>query len=58
MPTSYLVRLTAALAASRRGATAIEYGVLAALVAVAVAAAVSPLGTALKTSFTETGALL
>lgn len=58
MPKSYLVRLTAALTASRRGATAIEYGLLAALVAVAIVGGVTAVGTSLNTNFTETkGAL-
>ena len=37
------------------GATAIEYGLLAALVATAVVAGTGTLGSALQTSFTATG---
>lgn len=51
----YFSKLMNAVAASRRGATAIEYGLLAALVATAVVAGTGTLGSALETSFTATG---
>lgn len=49
---SKMSRLANAFLASRRGATAIEYGLLAALVAVAIAVAVTTLGTDLAATFT------
>lgn len=42
-----------ALARNRRGATAIEYGLIAALIAVAAIAAMQGLGNRLKTTFTN-----
>ena len=51
----YFSKLMNAVAASRRGATAIEYGLLAALVATAVVAGTGTLRSALQTSFTATG---
>jgi pilus assembly protein Flp/PilA len=41
------------LAGDRRGATAIEYGLIAALIAVAAIGAMSSLGGKLKTTFTN-----
>lgn len=46
---SYLSRLGGAFLTSRRGATAIEYGILAALVAAVIAAGATQLGTAVDT---------
>ena len=42
-----------AVVRSRRGATAIEYGLIAALIAVAAIAAMQGLGNKLKTTFTN-----
>lgn len=42
-----------ALLTDRRGATAIEYGLIAALIAVAAIGAMSSLGTKLKNTFTN-----
>jgi len=42
------------LAVNEEGATAIEYGLIAALIAVAVMTTVSGLGTQLKTTFSKT----
>ncbi|WP_298282546.1 Flp family type IVb pilin [Novosphingobium sp.] len=44
------------LLADNEGATAIEYGLIAALVAVAAIAAMSQLGTSLSNTFTGVGA--
>ena len=52
MRKSKMRRLANAFLASRRGATAIEYGLLAALVAVAISVAVTTLGTDLSDTFT------
>jgi len=41
------------LAANKRGATAIEYGLIAALIAVAAIGAMSALGTKLSTTFSN-----
>ena len=43
----------AALKADRRGVTAIEYGMIAALIAVVIAAAVAAVGTKLSSTFTS-----
>ena len=40
-------------AGDNSGATAIEYGLIASLIAVVIIAAVTTVGTALKTTFTE-----
>ncbi len=48
---SNLKRLSSALLASRRGATAIEYGLLAALIAVVITVGVAQVGTKLNTKF-------
>lgn len=48
---SYLRRLSGAFLTSRRGATAIEYGLLAALVAVAIVAGATLVGTNLGNTF-------
>ena len=45
------VELARNLWADRRGVTAVEYGLIAALVAVAIAVAVGALGTQLSTTF-------
>lgn len=49
---SILSRLQAAMAA-RKGATAIEYGLLAALIAVVIITAVSAVGTNLSATFNK-----
>lgn len=41
------------LARDRRGATALEYGLIAALIAVVIIGAVTALGTGINTSFTK-----
>jgi pilus assembly protein Flp/PilA len=46
-----MTRLLKAFAADTSGATAIEYGLIAALIAVAIIAAVSLVGTNLTTTF-------
>ena len=43
---------------NEEGATAIEYGLIAALIAVAIIASVTAVGTALSTTFTEVSANL
>jgi pilus assembly protein Flp/PilA len=48
---SFLSRLGVAVLTSRRGATAIEYGLLAALVAVAIVSAATLVGTNLTGTF-------
>ncbi len=48
-----MTKLLAAFAKDRSGATAIEYGLIAAGIAVAIIAAVNGVGTALSTSFTS-----
>lgn len=53
MTNSYAAKLLAAVAACRRGATAVEYGLIAALIAAAIAATVGTLGTKLNTTFTS-----
>lgn len=50
---SFLNRLGGAFLTSRRGATAIEYGILAALVAVAIVGTLTTMGTDLSGKFTE-----
>ncbi len=47
-----MTKLFATLRKSEKGATAIEYGLIAALVAVAAITGMTALGTALNTSFT------
>lgn len=42
----------------KKGATAIEYGLIAALIAVAAIAAMTSLGSSLKTTFTTTSTAL
>lgn len=44
-----------AIKQDRRGVTAIEYGLIATLIAVAIVTAVTTLGTSLKTVFTNVG---
>lgn len=44
-------KLMSAVAASRRGATAIEYGLIAALIALVVAAGATTVGTAVNSQF-------
>lgn len=51
MTNSYVAKLLKSVARSKRGATAIEYGLIAALVAVAIAAAVGTVGTNLTSKF-------
>lgn len=48
-----MIKLLNAFRASRRGATAIEYGLIAALIAVAAIAALGGLGNRLKTTFSN-----
>lgn len=45
-------------ARDERGATAIEYGLIAALIAVVIVTAVTTVGTKLKSSFTNIGAAI
>ena len=52
---SYFRRLSGAFLTSRRGATAIEYGILAALVAVAIVAGATVIGGQLETTYNEVG---
>lgn len=49
MTNSYVAKLLKAVAKSNRGATAVEYGLIAALIAAAIAAAVGSLGSNLDT---------
>ena len=51
MTTPFLARFVA----DQRGATSIEYGLIAALVAVVIITAVTTLGTNLRTKFTTIG---
>ena len=53
MKNAYVAKLLSAVAASRRGATAIEYGLIAALVAVAIVTGVTAVGTDLNNTFTN-----
>lgn len=53
MNTSYLARLLSAVSASRRGATAVEYGLIAALVALVIAGGAAALGTAVDGKFSD-----
>jgi len=55
---SYFGRLGRALLTSRRGATAIEYGILAALIGAVLAAAAGPLGTAVSGALEDTTATI
>ena len=48
-------KLMSAVAASRRGATAIEYGLIAALIALVVAAGATTLGSNVNSKFTDIG---
>lgn len=48
-----MVKMIVRLAQSSRGATAIEYGLIAALIAVAAISAMSGLGNRLKTTYTN-----
>ena len=50
---TYMKKLTAAVLKSRHGATAIEYGLIAALVAGVVVTGVGAVNTSLGTSFTR-----
>lgn len=47
------MQFTRRLARNQKGATAIEYGLIAALIAVAAIAAMQSLGTSLNTTFTN-----
>jgi pilus assembly protein Flp/PilA len=51
-----MVRLWARWWSDERGATAIEYGLIAALIAVVIIGAVSTAGTRLRTTFNTVGA--
>jgi pilus assembly protein Flp/PilA len=51
-------RFIAKLAADRSGATAIEYGLIVALIAVVIISAVSSLGTHLNTSLAKAGSAI
>lgn len=55
--TSLIIRL-ATLAQDRRGVTAMEYGLIAALVAVVIIGALTTLGTSLSTMFAKISAAL
>ncbi len=50
-----MTRLLKAFAKDESGATAIEYGLIVALIAVIIVGAVTTLGTNLKTAFTKGG---
>ena len=51
----HILTAFAALKADRRGVTAIEYGMIAALIAVVIVTAVTTVGTNLKSVFTNVG---
>ena len=53
-----LTRLTKAFIRNEEGATAIEYGLIAALIAVVIIGALSTIGTNLTTAFTTVGTSL
>ena len=53
--TAYLKKLTAAVVKSRKGATAIEYGLIAALIAGVIVTGVTSIGSNLSTKFTAIG---
>ncbi|HET9629339.1 MAG TPA: Flp family type IVb pilin [Novosphingobium sp.] len=53
-----MTKLLAKLAANEDGATAIEYGLIAALIAVAIMTTVSGLGSQLDTTFSKTSSQL
>lgn len=57
MKTSLFVRMAHALS-DRRGVTALEYGLVAALAAVAIITAMASFGTGLDTTFTAIGSKL
>ncbi|HIJ61178.1 MAG TPA: Flp family type IVb pilin [Rhodospirillaceae bacterium] len=48
---TYLITLVRTFCRNNRGATAIEYGLIAALIAVVIIGAVTAIGTSLNTSF-------
>ena len=48
---TYLISLLRSFGQNNRGATAIEYGLIAALIAVVIIGAVTAIGTSLNTSF-------
>ncbi len=50
-----MVRFLKRLAGDESGATAIEYGLIAALIAVAIITAATTVGTKLSTTFTDIG---
>ncbi|MEN9719063.1 MAG: hypothetical protein RIQ99_1941 [Pseudomonadota bacterium] len=58
MKNSYVTKLLAAVAASRRGATAVEYGLIAALIAVAIIGGVTTVGTNLNSKFSNVSSTL
>lgn len=53
-----MTKLLAKLAANEDGATAIEYGLIAALIAVAIMTTVAGLGSQLDTTFSKTSSQL
>lgn len=53
-----LIRMFARLATDEKGATAMEYGLLAAVIAVAILTGATSAGTALNTLFTDIGVKL
>lgn len=50
-----MVQFIKRLSSDERGATAIEYGLIAALIAVAIITAATTVGTKLSTTFTDIG---
>ena len=52
---SYLLSLYARLTSEDRGATAVEYGIMVALIAVVIILAVTTLGTNLRDTFNSVG---
>ena len=50
----YVAKLNTALAAREKGATAVEYGLMVALIAIVIIVAVALLGTNLSTLFSNT----
>ncbi|MFE4078433.1 Flp family type IVb pilin [Paenarthrobacter sp. YIM B13468] len=51
--TSYIAGVKARLTSEEKGATMVEYGIMVALIAVVVLAAVGPLGTAIHDMFAD-----
>ena len=53
MTNSYVAKLLKAVARSKRGATAVEYGLIAALIAGVIATTVTTLGTSLDSKLSD-----